>query len=98
MVVGRARRLGSKWLCHCDCGKTTISDSYQLRHGITKSCGCYQRDGARRIRIMDGCQAAKNAMGYRMIFARSHPAASKRGGLVLEHRLIMEQYLGRYLK
>lgn len=28
------------WLCQCDCGKVCVTDSYALRHGLTKSCGC----------------------------------------------------------
>lgn len=32
------------WKCICDCGNTTYSDGYQLRKGITQSCGCYHRD------------------------------------------------------
>jgi hypothetical protein len=31
----------SKWVCQCDCGKTTIVSSQNLRNGHTKSCGCY---------------------------------------------------------
>lgn len=28
------------WECICDCGKTTYVTGYELRTGITKSCGC----------------------------------------------------------
>jgi hypothetical protein len=35
--------------------------------------------------------------GYKVILLPSHPYAQKHG-LVREHRLVMEQYLGRYLK
>ena len=34
----------TRWLCRCDCGNETYSDSYQLRKGITKSCGCLQKE------------------------------------------------------
>ncbi len=34
----------SKWLCQCDCGKYTNSNGYCLRHGDTKSCGCYAQE------------------------------------------------------
>jgi len=30
----------SKWLCQCDCGKTTKVVSSHLKSGMTKSCGC----------------------------------------------------------
>jgi hypothetical protein len=34
----------AKWLCECDCGKTTIVYQSHLRSGRTKSCGCLARD------------------------------------------------------
>lgn len=37
-----------KWVCKCDCGNVTIVDSYKLRHGISKSCGCYMRETSRK--------------------------------------------------
>ena len=30
----------TQWLCQCDCGNKTIVNSYDLRKGDTKSCGC----------------------------------------------------------
>lgn len=30
-----------RWKCVCDCGNITYSNGYQLRKGITVSCGCY---------------------------------------------------------
>lgn len=37
-------RIDKRWKCICDCGNTTLSDSYQLRNGITVSCGCYHAE------------------------------------------------------
>lgn len=31
----------AKWLCQCDCGKSTTTTGTNLRTGVTKSCGCY---------------------------------------------------------
>ena len=36
----------SKWICQCDCGKVKSINSYHLRFGPTKSCGCYQKERA----------------------------------------------------
>lgn len=37
---GRCKNGGVKWKCVCECGKTTNVDGYNLRYGVTKSCGC----------------------------------------------------------
>lgn len=40
-----------KWRCVCDCGKEVFSDAGALRSGNPRSCGCGQRDAARRVCI-----------------------------------------------
>src|SRR5215216_5161000 len=40
---------------------------------------------------------SKHSEGYRLIWMPDHPRANHQG-YVPEHRLVMEQYLGRYLK
>lgn len=37
-VVSRA--VGKKWHCVCDCGKSTVVFSFNLKSGNTLSCGC----------------------------------------------------------
>ena len=37
-IRGKHQRI--RWLCKCDCGKTTIKYRGYLRNGDTKSCGC----------------------------------------------------------
>lgn len=39
------------WQCQCDCGNKTVVQSPSLRHGLTKSCGCYQRERGREVAI-----------------------------------------------
>lgn len=34
----------SRWICRCDCGKKCIVGSYELRRGLTQSCGCKMRE------------------------------------------------------
>ena len=50
---------------------------------------------------MDGSQNWKGGRyihhGYVMVMQKEHPSAGK-GGYVPEHRLVMEQQLGRHLK
>jgi hypothetical protein len=32
-----------RWKCRCDCGKETMALAYNLRAGLSKSCGCASR-------------------------------------------------------
>ena len=34
------------WRCICNCGKETVVKSRNLRHGLTKSCGCLRKKHA----------------------------------------------------
>ena len=45
--AGKTKDGHKKWLCKCDCGKTTIVDGRDLRRGKTKSCGCLLRETAK---------------------------------------------------
>lgn len=38
----------TKWLCRCDCGNLCEVNTYNLRKGIVRSCGCYQKDKCRK--------------------------------------------------
>jgi hypothetical protein len=33
-----------KWRCICECGKSTVAESYLLKKGYTKSCGCLKSE------------------------------------------------------
>ena len=49
IVIDRAKnntKGETQWLCKCDCGNEIITNSYRLRHGITKSCGCLSKEKA----------------------------------------------------
>lgn len=48
-VIERAENANdghARWLCECECGKTTIVNSNVLKKGHTKSCGCLNREVA----------------------------------------------------
>lgn len=39
-TVGSNAQGNSMWLCLCDCGKSVVVNSQNLKNGHTKSCGC----------------------------------------------------------
>lgn len=48
-VISRANnnsRGESMWECQCECGNIKIVQGYSLRHGLSKSCGCFQKEQA----------------------------------------------------
>ena len=42
--AGSNKSGNATWLCRCDCGKTTIISSHNLKSGNSKSCGCLWKD------------------------------------------------------
>lgn len=46
---GRCNKRNILWLCRCDCGGETTAYAYDLRSGRVKSCGCYNREGSKRV-------------------------------------------------
>lgn len=36
------------WLCRCDCGNVKRVQGYNLKNGISKSCGCYKAEASRQ--------------------------------------------------
>jgi hypothetical protein len=45
--TGKEKDGNIKWLCKCDCGKTSTVRGATLRRGTTNSCGCLQMEVAR---------------------------------------------------
>ena len=58
---GTATNGNALWLCQCSCGNTTSVDSYALRHGRAKSCGCLTRE--KRARLIRRNPKAVASMG-----------------------------------
>lgn len=50
---GSKRRLAT-WLCQCECGNRIVTTGANLRSGITRSCGCLQRDALSVNRKLTG--------------------------------------------
>lgn len=45
---------GSYWLCQCDCGQLKEIRENSLTQGLTRSCGCLNRDTDKRRKSMTG--------------------------------------------
>lgn len=39
------------WKCQCECGNTTVVREGNLRHGITKSCGCLKKENKKHDEV-----------------------------------------------
>ena len=46
--VENDKRRRAMWKCKCDCGKEVVVMGIYLKNGKTKSCGCYQKDVAKK--------------------------------------------------
>ena len=60
----------SKWLCKCDCGTLSTPRGYNLVKGISKSCGCYQKEKIGKL-------ATKHGMAGTRIYKTWHNMKSR---------------------
>ena len=52
--VGTNKNREKMWKCKCDCGNTSFVRFSALSHGLTKSCGCLQRENAKKANTKHG--------------------------------------------
>jgi len=84
------------WLCVCDCGNKRKIAGRDLTTGHAMSCGCARyRKGDEHHRWKGG--RFKDKEDYIYIRKAEHPFRNSHNN-IMEHRLIMEKHLGRYLK
>jgi hypothetical protein len=55
--VGKTKQRVSLYRTRCDCGNETVVESYALKAGLIKSCGCYHRDDLARRSTIHGASA-----------------------------------------
>jgi hypothetical protein len=77
------------WNCLCECGKTTVSHSRDLRSGKIKTCGCSKKNARPKARVYEGCS---EHISYRM-WSRIHRNAISRDIDVL----ISLEYVGELM-
>ena len=81
------------WDCICDCGNPALVPTSCLMNGGSKSCGCLQKEKARKTCINRRKIGSNN---YINLYKPKHPNANKRG-YVKEHIFIMSEFLNRPL-
>jgi hypothetical protein len=52
--VGTNKNREKMWRCVCECGTVSVVRFSALKHGLTKSCGCLQRENARKANTKHG--------------------------------------------
>lgn len=70
----RPKRSSIYWTCKCACGVERDVDSFSLRHGISKSCGCWGHKNAGLKKRKD-----RGVRGLNFLYAKYRYFASKRG-------------------
>lgn len=83
----------NNWLCKCDCGNEVVVSTGTLRRNKQQSCGCI-RQGEENHRWKGGKIITQ--AGYVKKYSPLHP--NNINHYVLEHRLVMEEFLGRPLE
>ena len=71
----RGRRIRHLWRCSCVCGETPTIETWSLKCGAARSCGCWQREVART-------QALADLIGQRfhsLVVLRQDTAPRKKG-------------------
>ncbi len=66
LVIRRASNSRGKvvWICRCTCGNTINVVSNSLRTGNTRSCGCFQKEIAKRIGNNNALDIAGQRYGH----------------------------------
>ena len=55
----RSKGRKKRWLCVCDCGGQTITDTTKLTSGYTRSCGCLRSEKARERHLLHGGKGSR---------------------------------------
>lgn len=86
---GKRKNGNAAWLCQCDCGNRVTVDSYAMRHGSVRSCGCLRRDNLRRLAetnpaFMDMQQRGAAALQdqHGVSYASLHRGKRNRSGVI----------------
>ena len=77
------------WSCRCDCGKESVVDSWNLRRGQTKSCGCLEREGLMARNTTHGMSGTRTYRSWEQMHRRCSSLCDKKD---------IKYYFGRGIK
>jgi hypothetical protein len=81
------------------CGSEfAVPPSQQATTFCGRTCEVASRTTGAIGRLHNGRPVLKNQQGYLTVYEPTHPFAHKHNGRMLEHRLVMEQKVGRLLR
>jgi hypothetical protein len=86
----------SRWVCICDCGNTTLVDSYMLTSGRTRSCGCLRQDNLIRHGHARPGKESSEYRAWQNMKSRcsnpNHPSFNSYGGRGI---IVCDRWLGK---
>lgn len=100
------KRYGFRYILECnECHKEFSINGAHFKEGVGKFCS-YSCRQTNRMKQLTGDKHYQwkggrntNPGGYIIVFSPNHPFKMATGsGYVLEHRLVMEKHIGRYLR
>lgn len=75
--VGVNKHGCAEWKCQCDCGNTKVIVTSSLINGLTTSCGCRQKEIAKKTRTTHGMSGTKLYNTWKNIKKRCYYKKSK---------------------
>jgi hypothetical protein len=107
LIIERIERIQSiknrvSWKCLCNCGVIKTVTTGNLTNGHTLSCGCYNKECKRARNGLnspswEGGRREASGNYIQIWVGKNYQGSKKKNGFILEHRYVMEQYLGRPL-
>lgn len=76
-VVGRANDGHKLWKCICDCGKSTIKQTNNLRAKSVVSCGCYGAEVQKKKSTIHGMRKTPAYLSWQAAKRRCHSPDDK---------------------
>ena len=58
-ISGITKNRHALWLCQCTCGSVKNVNSSSLRNGMTKSCGCLQKEICSEVHVKHGMRNSR---------------------------------------